>query len=775
MDDEENPVVVSACRRQGPPVSQGSWGRSPGAFSAADTAPSPAQGSPVFDESPVLTQTRSLRRTVEAASDSGHSPSEAMDAMYCALKTSLCINVQLQSLTLNNRNSEAEPDECVEMLNDIANRRHAAMKRVSDEYAARGKTVGDAEVRAALGEVSARADRCQKLVWYWEVARRAVRSALSLDDGDPWWDPSGRDLPASLGMKTIKELHDDKTLSVYNQCVLYIQECFKNEDLRRHDGAVFEKVKNSADIMTIAWKRVHTIRQYIFKHINQNVRPDLWTAVTRVNTVDQLEQYYVESENPSFPALKKNRNMFSFDDGVYDARSGEFHRYSEMSPTSEVRKYCAARHFTKPFPGEHYAGPGDISRWRDIPTLGVRKVFEYQGLSCRDETATGLKADSVEDWFYRLVGRMFFEIGELDDFQVFIYLLGRAGTGKSTLAHYAAAGVYEDEDVKQGDNMIERQFGLWPLIDALIVKFTEVKANFQLDQAQLQEMVSGGSVAVARKNLKAAHLSKWSAHLVMCGNEMPGYQDRQGSLRRRYVIFNMTRKVVEENADLKKTMTADMPCFIMKCAMAYRELVTVMGIRAGIWNHLPKHFHDNADSIDDNSLKAFMRSDRVRLSVESKVPETCEFRDFKIEFAKFCREECLTRNVDLSSRQHYAGIFDDFEICVRREARDRRVFLDGVSIVYSGDNTPEQSPVGRGGGVDWLSSGWAAGGASGSGAAGGGSGAAGGASGSGAAGGGSGAAGGASAGCSARGVSGRAKKRREMTPDDMEGDDDGCD
>jgi hypothetical protein len=261
---------------------------------------------------------------------------------------------------------------------------------------------------------------------------------------------------------------------------------------------------------------------------------------------------------------------------------------------------------------------------------------------------------------------MFFDIGEMDDFQVLIYLLGRAGTGKSTLAHFAAAGVYESEDVKQGDNMIERQFGLWPLMNALIVKFTEVKDNFQLDQAQLQEMVSGGSVNVARKNLIAAQQSQWRAHLVMCGNEMPGYRDTQGSLRRRYVIFNMTRKVKNENADLKKVMTADMPCFVLKCALAYRELVVVRGVRAGIWNHLPAHFHENADAIGDNSLAKFLRSDRVALSTASGEPEGCDFRDFKAEYNDFCRKEGLTKNVDLNAPNQYNGILDDHGVSVRK-------------------------------------------------------------------------------------------------------------
>jgi hypothetical protein len=289
---------------------------------------------------------------------------------------------------------------------------------------------------------------------------------------------------------------------------------------------------------------------------------------------------------------------------------------------------------------------------------------------------------------------MFFEIGEIDDFQVFIYILGRAGTGKSTLAHNAAAAVYEDTDVKQGDNMIERQFGLWPLMDALIVKFTEVKSNFQLDQAQLQEMVSGGCVSVARKNMIAAQKAKWQAHLVMCGNELPSYKDSQGSLQRRYVIFNMTKKVVNENADLKKRMEEDMPKFVLKCAMAYRELVVIKGIRAGIWNHLPKHFQDNRDSIQNNSLELFLRSDRVRLAKDTHGPETVSFADFKAEYKRFCSDEGITRNVSLSTDTEYLPIFSDNHIVVQTgQIFAKHKMLHGVSIDYTGSDAYRTDPV----------------------------------------------------------------------------------
>lgn len=633
-----------------------------------------------------------------AVGDDQRTPLQVMESMFRKIEADVGLNIVGRKFHVSNAAENKGEDECQKAMDEVVKKRFECVRRIKDTYADDfDAQQPDGEMKKEIDAVEGEADRCQKMLWYWEVMKRAARSVKKViekdtgkvtDDDPQKFDQHRRDLPPSMNIKTIKELQDDKTMSTYNQCILHIQECVRHADLRRHGGEVFTKATNSLREPTIAWKKLGSLRKFIFENITEASRPDLWTAVTNTQTVDKIEKYFEEADPCNFPALIKNRNLFSYDDGVFDAKSGEFHRYP-LDPGNRVGLYSAARHFEKPFPSAFYRGAEDISHWRDIPTPGVRSVFEYQGLSVRDDAEDGLKADSVEDWFYRLVGRMFFEIGELDDFQVFIYILGRAGTGKSTLAHNAAAGVYEDDDVKQGDNMIERQFGLWPLMDALIVKFTEVKSNFQLDQAQLQEMVSGGCVSVARKNLIAAQKARWQAHLVMCGNEMPGYRDAQGSLQRRYVIFNMTKKVVNENADLKRVMVADMPYFILKCAMAYRELVVYRGVRAGIWNHLPKHFADNRDSVADNSLEMFLRSDRVMVQKNTGDTGRCDFKDFKQEYKRFCADECITRNVDLTVPSQYSGVFSDhgIMICNGHGRYIQGAVLDGVGIAGPYDST----------------------------------------------------------------------------------------
>jgi hypothetical protein len=614
-------------------------------------------------------------------------PDEVMKRLFDKIQHDVGVTPRSDQVFFR-RQSESD-DKCEKAMQDVMKKRFECIRRIQDEYRdSFDALIEDSEMKARINDVEYEADRCQKVLWYWEVMNRSSRAitAVSLEDGgnassEPKSDKSKKDkmvLPPSMNIKTLKEMLDDNTLSSYNKCILHIQDCVRNADFRRHGGNIFEKVRNSQKIQTVAWKKMGSIRRFIYENMTESYRPDLWTSVTNTQTVDKIEKYFEDADPPSFPTLVKNRNLFSYDDGVYDAMSGEFHRYP-LDAANPVNQYSAARHFEKPFPHDFYRGSTEISHWRDIQTPGVRSVFEYQGLSARSNDE-GLRGDSVEDWFYRLVGRMFFQIGEMDDFQVFIYILGRAGTGKSTLAHHAVAGVYEDEDVKQGDNMIEKQFGLWPLADALIVKFTEVKKNFQLDQAQLQEMVSGGCVSVARKNLIAAEKAKWQAHLVMCGNEMPGYQDAQGSLRRRYVIFNMTKKVISENADLKRTMLVDMPKFILKCAMAYRELVVTMQVTGSIWNHLPKHFQDNKDNVEPNSLEAFLRSELVCLEKHTSAMQTCNFKRFKLAYRRFCADECVLHRVDLNDPMAYQYPFADNGILVRKSHREP--ILRGVSLVF---------------------------------------------------------------------------------------------
>jgi putative protein kinase ArgK-like GTPase of G3E family len=53
----------------------------------------------------------------------------------------------------------------------------------------------------------------------------------------------------------------------------------------------------------------------------------------------------------------------------------------------------------------------------------------------------------VQKWLFIMMGRQLYEIGDLDDWQVLGYLLGMAGSGKSTILTKVVKLFYHSDDV----------------------------------------------------------------------------------------------------------------------------------------------------------------------------------------------------------------------------------------------------------------------------------------------------------------------------------------
>jgi len=76
-----------------------------------------------------------------------------------------------------------------------------------------------------------------------------------------------------------------------------------------------------------------------------------------------------------------------------------------------------------------------LESWKEIPTPTVDKIFDDQSIP-----------QEAQQFWWALCGRMIYEIGEYDNWQIVGWIKGAAGSGKSTLCKIPAA-FYDDEDV----------------------------------------------------------------------------------------------------------------------------------------------------------------------------------------------------------------------------------------------------------------------------------------------------------------------------------------
>jgi hypothetical protein len=113
----------------------------------------------------------------------------------------------------------------------------------------------------------------------------------------------------------------------------------------------------------------------------------------------------------------------------------------------------------------------------------------------------------VSRWMYVLIGRLIYEVGELDGWQVLPFLKGAASSGKSTILTRVCRGLYEAADVGTLSNNIERKFGLSALADKLIFIGPEIKSDIALEQVTFSlsqsesPPASGGGLSLGKQKL----------------------------------------------------------------------------------------------------------------------------------------------------------------------------------------------------------------------------------------------------------------------------------
>lgn len=402
---------------------------------------------------------------------------------------------------------------------------------------------------------------------------------------------------------------DPEEANRFQQLLLFLLGTAASRGYRKRDGQLYRPRRlfvSAAERETHSWECVGDIRSFVYDVTRKEINYEMWLNLTCQRTnVQSAVDHLAQCRDVQLPDLLRDRHVFSFRNGVYLANEDEFCAYGSERHASLPADLVAAKYFDVDMPIEAIDG----CEWREIETPHLQSILDYQGMDAE-----------VSRWLYVMVGRLVYEVNEMDKWQVIPFLKGAASSGKSTLLMHVCRGLYEDADVGVLSNNVERKFGLSGLVDKLLFIGPEIKGDIQLEQAEFQSIVSGECLQVAAK-FKTSSTVKWTVPGALAGNEVPGWIDNSGSINRRVVLFEFPKRVHDGDMDLGRKLDAELPLALVKANRAYRE-AAAMHARDNIWKHLPQAFHTAKDEFTEsvNSIVHFLRSGALEFQTGAYMP-----------------------------------------------------------------------------------------------------------------------------------------------------------
>lgn len=360
---------------------------------------------------------------------------------------------------------------------------------------------------------------------------------------------------------------------------------------RLREDRVYVRKKTAAGVPSIFWVESGDILSFSYDSFDKFRSEEYYRMFTGHGGESLNLHVHVQNsaKDIRMPRISRDRHVFSFENGVYVARlldkmlvappaDGPAHgmrqRFFRYDGEHELLmpEVCAAQHFEGlNFDEEVYARVMENDDWRSIPTANLDSVLHHQDI-----------VGEAYDWALFFIGRLLYSLKSVDNLQVIPYILGVAGSGKSTILQDVVGRFYTAEDVGILGNTSEKTFGIWPLLDKLLFYCAEVKHDFELNQGIFQQMVAGEKVTVPIKH-KLARSIDWTAPGILAGNEVFGYKDASGSLLRRVVVLDFKRHVQVRDPLLPQRLREEIPNIIFKTNMAYHWGIRTLDGR-DFWN-----------------------------------------------------------------------------------------------------------------------------------------------------------------------------------------------
>lgn len=355
---------------------------------------------------------------------------------------------------------------------------------------------------------------------------------------------------------------------------------------------------------------------------------------------DALE-WFTSIEHEVFPILKDNREVIGFADCVLTLAT------NTTQPWSQFNGDCT-HFFTKTYPTELEIQTG-MENWN--------KLVKYQ------QTEEGYRMLHI------MMGRIFHPLGA-DNWQVILFLLGDANTGKSTIMQILMA-MFPSGSVGIISGNQETTFGFQTAYKKRAILVMDMPLNFheKVEQTMIQSMISGEMVSIPVKRFDAIDIL-WKVPFCMSGTQLPKYKDLNGSIKRRifWLPFKKLVKNSERNTELKNVIIRDeLHIVLAHCLNEYHKM-RIQAFGQDFWSFVAGPEFDTVQEMtaaETSTLDQFLCDGNRQKIPTFEKGKFVQLSDFQEQYNIFMDDRKLKREriVDYSKLKEREFVMNELRMC----------------------------------------------------------------------------------------------------------------
>lgn len=350
------------------------------------------------------------------------------------------------------------------------------------------------------------------------------------------------------------------------------------------------------------------------------------------NRFRDLETYMNKYNPKSFRNINIDLDLLSFSDGVLQLSSLTFFEYCDFDKIQSFGDRIARFHIHSPY----LSAPEDTPLFDSLFTC----QFDHD--------------DGRLDIMQSMIGRLFFKVNQLDNWQVMPLIVGTGNTGKSSVLQVIEC-MFSPSTIGEIDGQNETTFGLENKYDKEVVFIRDAPAKMSkvLPQETFQKMVTGEGMQISIK-YRSAITQPWQVPIIAVSNSQFDYVDNAAQVSRRVVTFQFRNTVDVINTRLVQQIKLnELPAIVKKCVHKY---LLMTKSHLDFWSMCPDALKESKDDamINGNLLYRFLmsgpdecRTREKRYYVRQVLNKVTEWHVFKKAFEAYIHYKHPNKHWDL--------------------------------------------------------------------------------------------------------------------------------